>query len=546
MSDVIDGLPFSASVSKKGGGHVDLPVKTGTPLFIVGPNGSGKSGLMHQLYTSNRERSVRISAQRANTLQGNAVPFSPADKIVNENNARGQDAQPTARFSEWSAEMRNGLILADLIEADNAISRKVREAMQSRDVTTAAKLAAEPPPLSRISELMMEAGISISLIIGDSSSVLASKNGSEPYSIAALSDGERAALLTAGRILTAKSGQLVLVDEPERHLHSSITTPLLARLFALRPDCAFVITTHELELPAAFPESRTALVRDSEAAGVGIIAWDLDILEPDASIDDDLKITILGSRRKILFAEGRPASLDRPLYEIIFPGVSVQPKETSSEVRKHVEGVRGAASLHWVQSFGIVDQDQITETSKADLIALGIHPIAVYSVEGLYYHPHIQRMIADRQVELVGGNADTLLKGAEGAVISSLSENLDRMAARMTEQVVKDALTKQFPDWKKISAGAPVNITVDAVALLNAEKCRAVALLAARDVVGIVARYPLRETGALGLVAQKLGFKDRSSYEAAVRKLAKDRPEARRLLRSFFGALPAELGIPAE
>ena len=42
------------------------------------------------------------------------------------------------------------------------------------------------------------------------------------YGAAELSDGERNALLISAEILTAKDGTLLIIDEPERHLHRSI------------------------------------------------------------------------------------------------------------------------------------------------------------------------------------------------------------------------------------------------------------------------------------------------------------------------------------
>ena len=84
---------------------------------------------------------------------------------------------------------------------------------------------------------------------------MASKSGSKPYSIAQLSDGERNALLIATNVLTVKDGTLVLIDEPERHLHRSIISPLLTHLFAQRPECAFIVSTHDVMLPLDNPAS---------------------------------------------------------------------------------------------------------------------------------------------------------------------------------------------------------------------------------------------------------------------------------------------------
>ena len=71
----------------------------------------------------------------------------------------------------------------------------------------------------------------------------------QTYGIEQLSDGERSALLLASEVLTAPKGTLLLLDEPERHLHRSIISPLLSGLFAQRSDCNFVISTHDLLLP---------------------------------------------------------------------------------------------------------------------------------------------------------------------------------------------------------------------------------------------------------------------------------------------------------
>ena len=78
---------------------------------------------------------------------------------------------------------------------------------------------------------------------------MASKSGSDSYSVAEMSDGERNALLLAAEVLTVPSGTLILIDEPELHLHRSIISSLLTGLFSNRSDCMFVISTHEVMLP---------------------------------------------------------------------------------------------------------------------------------------------------------------------------------------------------------------------------------------------------------------------------------------------------------
>lgn len=532
---------FNTTVRLIDGAELQLPVSSSAPLFVVGPNGAGKSGLVSMLFRLNHVHAVRISAHRQTWMDSNAVPFSPEEKIRNEYYIRGQDNTPAARWKESNAAHRSGLVIADLIDSDNKLSRQLADAYRSGNEAEAVKLAAEPQPFAEITELFAASGISIKLAIEENSTITASKNGGTPYSIAQLSDGERAALLIAGTVLTAKKGALILVDEPERHLHASIVTPLLLQLFGKRPDCSFVVSTHELSLPVGMPSAKTILVRDSKSTGNDVTAWDLDVLEPGVEVDDATKEAIIGSRRKMLFIEGTSTSLDKPLYELLFPGVSIFPRQTCRDVEHAVVSVRDAEAITWVQAFGIVDQDQILPAQRSSFITKGIYPLSVYSVESLYYSPAIIAAVAERQCAVVGEDPAQMTQTARANLVAAIASEVDRLAARMTEQAVKDKIGMQMPDWKAIQRGENVHITVDAQALYQAEKAQLQSWIIAKDVEKIVGRYPIRETMALTAVVNALQFKSRSQYEAAVRKLVSDNESIRETLFGHFGELVAAL-----
>ncbi|RUZ73975.1 ATP-binding protein [Mesorhizobium sp. M7A.F.Ca.US.006.01.1.1] len=532
---------FSTTLQLLNGSSMTLPVSPEAPLFIVGPNGAGKSGLMLSLYRANHVNAVRIAAHRQTWMESNFVPFSPQDKINTEKNVKGEDNQPNARWKEWNSSVRSGLVIANLIDTDNALARKVREEITIGNTKTAEKLAAFPVPLDVISNLFMGSGIPIKLAIAENSAIVASKNGGKTYSIASLSDGERAALLIAGTVLTAREGSLILVDEPERHLHTSIVTPLLLQLFSKRPDCTFVVSTHELSLPVSCPGARTVLVRDSMAINDDVNRWDLDVLEPGIEIDDATKEAIIGSRRKMLFIEGTQTSLDKPLYEILFPGVSIFPRSSCRDVEHAVASVRDTSAVAWVQAYGIVDQDQLTAEKKATLEPQGVFPLSVYSVEALYYNPIIVKAVAVRQCAVIDGDAEQMVAQAWAHLLAAVSPQVDRLAARMTEQAVKDRISLGMPDWKKIQAGHDVAITVDAQALYKSEREQLKAWLDAGDVNKIIARYPIRETMALEGIVSALQFKSKNQYESAVRKLVMDDAAVKAMLIGFFGGLPAAI-----
>lgn len=532
---------FSTTIPLFDGETIELPVAAAKPLFVVGPNGSGKSGLMLSLYRNNSANSVRISAHRQTWMESNFVPFTPQDKVSTEANTKAQDSQATARYKEWNSQARSGLIIADLIDSENELSRKVRAAVFAGDAAKAAKIAASLPPLDVISELFAASGIPIKLSIEANNAIVASKREGAPYSIAALSDGERAALLIAGTVLTAPKNSLIIVDEPERHLHASIVRPLLLQLFSKRLDCAFVISTHELSLPVACPESRIVLIRDSRTVSDEVNAWDLDILEPGTDIDDATKEAILGARRKMLFIEGKADSLDQPLYELLFPGISIFAKEAAGDVERCVRSIRESSSLVWVQAFGIVDQDQLTTDKKTALENQGVFPLSVYSVEALYYCPAIVRALAERQSAVTGANPDDLFSAATAALLTCVAAHANRLAARMTEQAVKDEISLQMPDWKLIQSGHTIAIAVDVQTQFQAELAQLESWIAAKNIEKILARYPVREAGALGAIASALQFKTKATYEAGVRKVVSESAEIKTHLLSHFGQLPSQL-----
>jgi predicted ATP-dependent endonuclease of OLD family len=67
-----------------------------------------------------------------------------------------------------------------------------------------------------------------------------------PYNLRQMSDGERTVLYMAARVMTADH-QVILVDEPELHMHSRLSVQLWDEAEKLRPDCRFVYITHDAQ-----------------------------------------------------------------------------------------------------------------------------------------------------------------------------------------------------------------------------------------------------------------------------------------------------------
>lgn len=420
----------------------------------------------------------------------------------------------------------------------------MRNAARARDDDLVRRLADEDVPLETINRLLQLANLPVALSIDSGEEIQASRPGLTPYTMQEMSDGERSAVLIAADILTAEPGKLFLIDEPERHLHRSIITPLLRSLISARRDCAFVIATHEIGLPLDFPESKALLLRGCQFIDGRAVSWHADLLEPGHTLGEQLQRDVLGARRKILFVEGKAAvSLDQPLYSLLFPSLSVVPKNNQSEVMRSVKGLRAAKDLAWVEAFGIVDRDNRGDAEVATLRADGVFALDWYSVESIYYHPEIQRRVAERRVQVLGGDVAAGLESAREEALKRIQQHADHLLMKRTSERARRAAQKGIPT--KVDPGEVLELgTVDVPALHSQERDRLETLLDRANLVALVEGYPIREAGALRAIANSLGFQSTDDYERAVLKLLSDDEEAIKWARSQFGSLASAIAEP--
>jgi hypothetical protein len=254
-----------------------------------------------------------------------------------------------------------------------------------------------------------------------------------------------------------------------------------------------------------------------------------------------LKRDLLGARRKMLFVEGTAQSLDTPLYSLLFPQVSVIPKEGCREVEHAVRGLRGAPDMHWIAAWGIVDNDQRPPEDIARLREAGIWALSHYSVESLYYHPKIVARVAERQAQVTGADAAALVRSALDGAIAAVRKQKNHLVTSAVLRSARDKILKSLPRRAAIEGGGLVKVEVKVLALRTEEETRFDELVGAADWDGLLTRYPLRESSAFDQVISGIGIVDRVNYRAAVLKLLQDDPAAVTDLRNLLGDLYANV-----
>jgi ABC-type cobalamin/Fe3+-siderophores transport system ATPase subunit len=506
---------------------IKLTPKNCNQFFIVGRNGSGKSALIQRFVRVNRRnnRVKWIAAHRQTWFKSGGTDFTPASRQQYERDVQSYYSRDDARYKDSNAAQNLSAILFDLVAKASARSDSIALHVDNHDIPKAQEISAQSPsPFNQINELLALGTLTVTLEKSNEQNLLARHPQGAPFSIEEMSDGERNAMIIATHVITAESGTVLLIDEPERHLHRSIIQPFLTALFDLRSeDCAFIISTHEIALPVANPDARVLMLRSCQWNGSQCVAWDAEVLEPNSELPEDFKLAILGSRKKILFVEGESDSLDLPLYTALFPGLSVIPKGSCEEVRKAVFGLRESQHLHHVEAFGLIDRDNRTNEEIEKLAESGVFALEVYSVEALYYCSDAIAAVAHRQAESFGCDANELIKSVKQEAIEVMKGHANEMAARMCERRIKKLAESKIPKWKSIMSNPTQSISVPIDSQLYFEELnRFNKLVEAGELDQLVARYPMHKSCTRTTISKALKCPDKNHYERMVLAQLKD------------------------
>ena len=492
--------------------------KEGDRLFIVGANGSGKSALFQHLVSSYpNEKIRRISAHRQTWFQSGSIDLTPHRRKQFDQNSTSHEVQDQSRWRDDYAQQRQSAVLFDLVAKENARARRITRYVDNKQIEEAKKFAVKKEsPFDQLNELLAVGSLSVNLENSNDEEILARYQDSKvTYSIAEMSDGERNAAIIAAHVLTVEPGTMLLIDEPERHLHRSIIEPFLSALFRKRTDCAFVISTHEINLPVANPEARVLMVRSCQWQGKKANTWDVEILEENPNLPEDLKLAILGSRKRILFVEGDSHSLDLPLYDALFPNLSVAPKGSATDVEKAVKGLRGSENLHHVEAFGLIDKDDRSDDKVTELEQAGVFALNVYSVESLYYCSDSLNTVAHLQAKSLGKDAGVMRETAKQKALYILNQGdiAERMAAKRCERQMRNQLLSSVPNWKTIKTTNETSINVSVPFPFSNELKHFNRLVAEENLDDLVARYPLRESPVFSEISKALELTNKTTYK---------------------------------
>lgn len=537
------------------GDPINLPLENGNLLFIVGANGSGKSALIQQFVLQDKSGNNKvkwITAHRQTWLESGDINFTPASRQEYEQLNLAYNKNYESRWKDFQPGQKLSAVLFDLVARVNARARSIADHMDKGECQKAKSISAKSKSaLTQINELLDLGTLSVKLENSNSESLLARPPKGQPFSIAEMSDGERSAVIIAAHVITADPGTVLLIDEPERHLHRSIIQPFLSALLDLRrEDCAFIISTHEIALPVANPEARVLMLRSCEWSGSECVAWNAEVIEPKSKLPEELRRAILGSRKRILFVEGRSDSLDFSLYTTLFPDLSVEPMGSCEEVQKAVLGLQESQEHHDVETFGLIDRDNrfpenVKEEDVKELAEKHIFALEVYSVEALYYCSDAIAAVAREQTRLreedknqLEEDENQLIESTKQKALNVLKNHAKEMAARMCERQIQKRALLETPDWKSIMNNPTQAICVPIDSQLYSTELKHFnKLVDDGELDQLIGRYPVHKSRTLEIIATSLKCENKNDYERMVLVQIQRNNELAEKLKKHIGPL---------
>lgn len=427
-------MPFMIELPNRTGQGDSEPIDSSGHIVLLGANGSGKTrlGIWIEQHHQNKYTVHRISAQKALAIPDFAqlknleqaekdLLFGRSDQhatIQRKIHDRWGGAPATFLLSDYDKLL--SLLFAKSAERDRKHTELTRQSQNYIPVPEA--------PIDVIvnvwGDIMPHREIQF-----EDGKVLVKKSGDPQYHGKEMSDGERVALYLIGQCLCAPDNSIIIVDEPEIHLHKSLVDKLWNKVETLSQTKTIIYITHDLD----FASSRSDAIKIWVQSFNGNSSWTWSDVPNEDRLPESVILEVMGSRKKILFCEGDAGSLDTTIYQLSYPDRHVIPRGSCEKVIESTKALRNNSPLHHLDTVGIIDSDYRAPDEIDALISHSIHAIAVAEVENIFCVEGVVRIVANHLEQ----DPDDVVRKVTEFVTSALTNEIDVQVSSMAERKIQ-------------------------------------------------------------------------------------------------------------
>lgn len=366
-------------------------------IVAIGANGSGKTTLSNNLKKYLPNTGVVISAQKVLI-----IPTFGGVSNFNSTNQKLQQSQNADKSSKVTFSTENNgssysimtqlggefqILLDNLLAERSVVRNKFFDSLENDQVVTNRPITNLDKALkiwnSLIQHRVLECTDGINI-------TLRTVSGSDNYPAHQMSDGEKVILYLIAHVLQAPLSGFIIIDEPEMYLHKTILKKLWDILEQERKDCIFVYLTHDLD----FATSRTTAKKVWIKSFVHPNTWEIEDI-PQNELPESLLLELLGSRKNILFCEGRKGSVDEKIYNILFPDYTVTPIDSCFAVINYTKAFNKLPNVT-TRAYGLIDSDHHGTARLSALEPEYIFSFSMTEPENLFFDEDFLKLMADQ------------------------------------------------------------------------------------------------------------------------------------------------------
>ena len=336
--------------------------------------------------------------------------------------------------------------------------------------------------------------------------VLAKKIGQDEYHGQEMSDGERVILYLIGQCLCIPENSIIIIDEPEIHLHKSLVDKLWNQIESHIQNKLLIYITHDLD----FATSRTDAMKIWIQEYSGDNKWIWQETPVDENLPEGLMLEIIGNRKDIIFCEGENGKLDSTIYQLVYPNHHIIPRGGGDKVIEATKAFRANATLHHLTAHGIIDSDYKEAAEVSALSSHNIHTISVAEIENLFCIEPVLQIIAEH----LEFNANTKVNEVIDFLIISLTSEFDVQVSSKAEKIIEyklGAFSKESNSEQGLKDGLNTTIgRIDIPATYEETRVAFQKAIDSRDLNQLLLIYnrkslPDRISGIFGLVNGEYG-----------------------------------------
>jgi hypothetical protein len=498
---------------------------------VVGANGSGKSTLATNIkYNFNEKIGIVIPAQKLLIIPTfDSVPN--LEKSISEyRNFERRTIDNKTTYNQYSSPSYDGYALdykyilstffAEKISIQDIIYKDFNEKGNNTNMKR------DDYPVMKLEKAINIWNFLIEhreMFYDDNNLKIKVKGSSEVYPAYQMSDGEKNIFFLIGRVLLASDDAMIIIDEPEMYLHKAIVNKLWDRLENERKDCKFIYLTHDLE----FASSRKAnkyWIKDFQFPS----KWEIEPI-PENDIPDSLLMKILGSRKKILFCEGKKSSLDIQIYEILFPNYTIIPLEGCSNVINYTRAFNKIPNKNST-AIGIVDRDFRTDEQINKFRNENIYVYSVAEIENLFLLENFIQVFSENKKERI--NIQDLKKRVLDRLETDKEQQISNYVTSYINSVFSEEHVNKARNLQEIKGNFDdfiVKIEIDN--LYNKRKEEIEKIINEKDYPKALKVY--NNKGLLGVVENLLQYKP-NTYRFKALDILREEEKVQQILRAVF------------